>query len=60
MLHSFQVLLLAWAAFAVIYATTLALKAFGRALDGRLNPPAPRNLERERQERQKHEAHMEH
>ena len=57
MLH---LLVFLWLALALIYGAVLALKAFGSALDGRLNPPAPRNLERERQERQKHEAHMEH
>ena len=58
MLHFLWILFLLWLAIAVLYGAARALMAFGRALDGRLNPPAPRNLERERQERLKHEAHM--
>ena len=58
MLLFFQVLLLAWAAFAVIYATTRALKAFGSALDRRLNQPPPRSLSRDERERARHDAFM--
>jgi hypothetical protein len=58
MLHFLWILFLLWLALAVLYGALRALTAFGRAFDRLRNPPAPRDLERERQERLKHEAHM--
>jgi hypothetical protein len=58
MLHFLWILFLLWIVVGVLYVAARAVMAFGRALDRRLNPPAPRDLERERQERLKHEAHM--
>ena len=58
MLHFLWVLFLLWLIIAVVYGAARLAMAFGRALDKRLYPPTPRNLERERDERRKHEAHM--
>jgi hypothetical protein len=58
MLHFLWILFLLWVALAVLYGALRILTAFGRRFDSLRNPPAPRDLERERSERAKHEAHM--
>ena len=58
MLHFLLVLFLLWLALAALAAIAYAFKAFGRALDRKLPAVPPRNLQRERDELRKHEAHM--
>jgi hypothetical protein len=50
--------MLLWLALTALYGAVRVITAFGRRFDHLLNPPPPRELERERQERAKHEAHM--
>ena len=52
------VLVLVWLALAALYGAVRILMAFGVRFDRLRNPPPPRDLERERLERAKHEAHM--
>lgn len=58
MLHVLWILFLVWLALAALYGALRLLTSFGRRFDHLRNPPPPRDLEHERQERAKHEAHM--
>ena len=53
-----HLLVYAWIALALLYGAFRLLTAFGVKFDRLRNPPPPRDLERERLEREKHEAHM--